>query len=133
MELTELASRGIFDDAKVAAVILEMFITRMLNVEIQRELLLETFTPGETLRKAPTFEREREHQLLIQTINPVKQEPVAAIQLRRDRAWSNQSSNCFLCGGGSLQGRNDVCKAKNATCNIYGELGHFNRVCKQPK
>ena len=140
-KLKELAKNCDFEN-KEETLIRDVFITNLIDPEIQKELLKPT-----ALEMIISMELEMQNQHQIQqhnkTLIPAS---VKAIQFPSNPRSSNWSfSNhfqkpksqpplyCSNCGGDWLPNHRDKCIAKGKTCNNCGLMNHFAKVCRKQK
>ena len=137
-KLKELAENCDFEN-KEETLIRDVFITNLIDTEIQKELLEQTIEPGQTLELAINMELGMRNQQQIQQHNKIViPASVNAVQFpnsSRTPNWQNPNNfprqnnrstlYCSNCGGIWLPNHRDKCIAKGKTCNNCGLLNHF--------
>ena len=145
-KLKELAENCDLEN-KEETLIGDVFITNLLDSEIQKELLKHTVEPRQALEPANNTELGMRNQHQIQLHNKIViPANVNAVQFSSSFRTPNwQSSNnaprqnnhstlyCSNCGELWLPKNRDKCIAKGKTCNNCGLLNHFAKVCRKPK
>ena len=132
---------------KEETLIRDVFITNLIEPEIQKELLKQTIEPRQALELAINMELGMRNQHQIQQHNKivipanVNTVQISGSSLASD--WQNPSnatrqSNrstlyCSNCGGTWLPNHRDKCIAKGKTSNNCGLLTHFAKVCRKQK
>ena len=125
----------------------DVFITNLIDPEIQKELLKQTVEPRQALELAINMELGMRNQRQIQQHNKILiPASVNAVQFpnsSRTPNWSNrnnfhrQNNRSALyfsnCGGIWLPNHHDKCSAKSKICNNCGLLNHFAKVCRKQK
>ena len=144
-KLKELAENCDFEN-KEEALIRDVFITNLIDPEIQEELLKQTVEPRQALELAINMELGMRNQHQIQQHNKiVVPANVNAVQFNinpRRPYWQNNKNNvakqnnrstlfCSNCGGVWLPNHREKCIAKGKTCNNCGLLNHFAKVCRK--
>ena len=141
-KLKELAENCDFEN-KEETLIRDVFITNLIDPEIQEELLKQTAEPHQALELAINMELGMRNQHQIQQYNKiVVPANVNAVQFSSNTRTPNwQNSNnisrennrstlyCSNCGGIWLRNHRDKCIAKGKTCNIWCSL-YFIRCLK---
>ena len=120
----------------------KLFIAKMLDPEIQRELLRETLEPAQVLRLAINMELGQRNQLQITNSQPAPQVN-AVISQRPSRPPIQRPTTssftrppnelCRNCGLTWSANHKVKCIARGKTCNNCGLQNHFSRVCRKPK
>ena len=132
---------------KEETLIRDVFITNLIDPEIQKELLKETVEPRQALELAINMELGMRNQHQIQQHNkivvPTKVNAVQFNKNPRKPYWQNtnyasKQNNrstlyCSNCGGTWLPNHREKCIAKWKTCNNCGLLNHFAKVCRKQK
>ena len=145
-KLKELAENCDFEN-KEETLIRDVFITNLIDPEIQKELLNQTVEPRQALELAITMELGMRNQHQIQQHNKiVVPANVNAVQFNnnsRKPYWQNNNHvskqnnrstlYCSNCGGVWLPNHRERCIAKGKTCNNCGLLNHFAnaKVCRK--
>ena len=142
--LKELAENCNFENRE-EVIIRDIFITNMLDDDIQRELLRDTVDPEKALSIAVNMEMGHQHQQRISSNNGATGSTVNAIQsfnrFRGAGARGNQSSRVAVnrasvsqfrgCGQAWKTTHRQVCPAMGKKCNHCGFLTHFAKVCRK--
>ena len=142
--LNELAENCDFENRE-EVIIRDIFITNMLDDDIQRELLRHTVDPKRALRIAVNMEMGHQNQQRISSNNGATGSTVNAIQsfnrFRGASARGNQSGRvavnrasvgqCRGCGQIWTTTHRQVCPAMDKKCNHCGLLNHFAKVCRK--
>ena len=125
----------------------DVFITNLIDSEIQKELLKQTVEPRQELELAINMELGMRNQHQIQQHNKiVVAANVNAVHFNnnsRKPYWQNTNNvpkqnnrstlNCSNCGGTWLPNHREKCIAKGKTCNNCGLLNNFAKVCRKQK
>ena len=123
----------------------DIFITNMLDDDIQRKLLRDTVDPERALSIAVNMEMGHQNQQRISSNNGATGSTVNAIQsfnrFRGAGVRGNQSSRavvnrasvgqCRGCGQAWTTTHRQVCPAMGKKCNYCGLLNHFVKVCRR--
>ena len=143
--LKELAENCDFENWE-EFIIRDIFITNMLDDDIQRELRRDTVDPERPLSKAVNLEMGHQNQQRISSNNnSAAGSTVKAIQpfnrFRGTNARGNQSGrvainratigHCHGCGQAWTTTHRQVCPALGKKCNHCGLLNHFAKVCRK--
>ena len=142
--LKELAENCDFENRE-EAIIRDIFITNMLDDDIQRELLRDTVEPERALSIAVNKEMGNQNQQRISSNNGATGSTVNAIQQfnrfrgagvrenQSSRAVANRASvgQCRGCGQIWTPTHRQVCPAMGKKCNHCGLQNHFAKVCRQ--
>ena len=142
--LKELAENCDFENRE-EAIIRDIFITNMMDDDIQRELLRDTVEPERALSIAVNREMGNQNQQRIPSNNGATGGTVNAIkQFNRFRGADvrgNQSSRavvnrvsvgqCRGCGQVWTTTHRQVCSAMGKKCNHCGLQNHFATVCRR--
>ena len=145
-KLKELAENCDFEN-KEETLIPDVFITNLIDPEIQKELLKQTVEPRQALQLAINMELGMRYQHQIQQHNKiVVSANVKAVQFNnnsRKPYWQNTNNaskqnnrstlNCSNCGGIWLPNHREKFIATGKTCNNCGLLNHFAKVCRKQK
>ena len=145
-KLKELAENCDFQN-KEETLIRNVFITNLMDPEIQKELLKQTVEPRQALELASNMELGMQNQQQIQQHNkmvvPANVNAVQFANNSRNSYWQNTNNapkqnnrstlNCSSCEGMWLPNHRKKCIAKGKTCNNYGLLNHFAKVCRKQK
>ena len=140
--LKELAKNCNFENRE-EAIIRDIFITNMLDGDIQRELPRDTVEPERALSIAVNMEMGNQNQQRITSNNGANGSRVNAIQqfnrFRGAGTRGNQSSRavvnrgsvgqCRGCGQVWTTTHRQVCPAMDKKCNYCGLQNHFSKVC----
>ena len=140
--LKELAENCDFENRE-KAIIRDIFITNMLDDDIQREPLRETVEPERALSIAVNMEMGNQNQQKISSNNGATGSTVNVIQhfnrFRGAGVRGNQSSRalvnrasvgqCRACGQVWTTTHRQVCPAMGKKCNHCGLQNHFAKVC----
>ena len=142
-KLKELAENCDFEN-KEEALTRDVFITNLIDPEIQKELLKQTVEPRQALQLAVNMELGMRNQHQIKehnkTLIPAS---VIAIHLnkRRSSNWAfshnfQKPNNrpplyCSNCGVNLLSNHRDKCIAKGKTCNNCRLMNHFAKICRK--
>ena len=132
---------------KEETLIRDVFITNLIDPEIQKELLKQTVEPRQALELAITMELGIRNQHQFQHHNKiVVPASVNAVQFAnncRTPYWQNKNNvpkqnnrstlHCSNCGGIWLPNHREKCIAKSKTCNNCGLLNHFANICGKQK
>ncbi|XP_075239367.1 uncharacterized protein LOC142334924 [Convolutriloba macropyga] len=141
-KLKELAENCKFEN-KEETLIRDVFITNLVDPEIQKELLKETVEPRQALELAINMELGMLNQHQIQQHNtiviPANVNTVQFSGSSRTSIWPNSGNAtrqnnrstlyCSNCGGIWLPNHRDKYIAKGGTRNNCGLLNHFANVC----
>ena len=141
------------------ATLKDLFIGRILDVEVQRQLIRAKANLDDTLQLALENEKGAKTSEQFQKLLPhsnatsnstnsirVKQEPTSSVQqfknqgnnsrgggVNRPNQQQSQNKPCYFCGNPfSLEHRRS-CPAREATCNARKKRGHFAKVCNTTK
>ena len=142
--LKELSENCDFENRE-EAIIRDIFITNMLDNDIQRELLRDTVEPERALSIAVNMEMGNQNQQRISTNNEATGSTVNAIQQFNrfrgagvrgnlsSRAVTNRASvgRCRGCGQIWTPTHRQVCPAMSKKCNHCGLQNHFAKVCRR--
>ena len=142
--LKELAEKCNFENRE-EVIIRDIFITNMLNDDIQRELLRDTVDPERALSMAVNMEMGHQNQQRISSNNVSTSSTVNAIQsfnrFRGAGVRGNQSGrtvvnralvgHCRGCGLAWTTTHRQVCPAMGKKCNHCALLNHFAKVCRR--
>ena len=142
--LIELAENCDFENCE-EVIIKDIFITNMLDDDIQRELLRDTVDPERALSIAVNMEMGHQNQQRISSNNGATSSTVNAIQsfnrFRGAGVGGNQSGRtvvnrasvgqCRGCGQAWTTAHRQVCPAMGKKCNHCGLLNHFTKVCRR--
>ena len=142
--LKELAENCDFENRE-EAIIRDIFITNMLDDDIQRELLRDTVEPESALSIAVNMEMGNQNQQRISsnngatgsTVNTVHQFnrfPGAGVRgPQSSRTVTNRASigQCRGCGQAWTPTHCHVCPAMGKKCNHCGLQNHFAKVCRR--
>ena len=142
--LKELAENCDFENRE-EAIIRDIFITNMLDDDIQRELLRDTVEPERALSIAVNMEMGNQNQQRISSNNGGNGNTVNAIQqnsrFRGAGVRGNQSTRittnrtsigqCRGCGQSWTPTHRQVCPAMGKKCNYCGLQNHFAKVCRR--
>ena len=136
-----------------------MFIGRIRDVEVQRQLIRAKANLDDTLQLALENEKGAKTSEQFQKLLPhnnatssttnsirIKQEPTSSVQKFKNQGYSSrggdvnrphqrqhQNKPCYFCGNPfSLEHRRS-CPARKATCNACKKKGHFAKVCNTTK
>ena len=145
-KLKELAENCDFEN-KEETLIRDVFITNLMDPEIQKELLKQTVEPRQALELAINEELGMRNQHQIQQHNkivvPANVNAVEFYNNPRKTHWQNTNNvpkqnnrstlYCSNCGGIWLPNHREKCIAKGKTCNNCGLLNHFAKVCRKQK
>ena len=128
-------------------IIRDIFITNMLDDDIQRELLRDTVDPERALTIAVNMEMGHQNQQRISSNNnnSASGSTINVIQsvnrFRGANACGNQSGTvtvnraaigqCRGCGQAWTQTHRQVCPVLGRKCNHCGLLNHFAMVCRK--
>ena len=141
--LKELAENCDFENRE-EVIIRDIFITNLLDDDIQRELLRDTVDPERALSIAVNMEMGHQNQQRISSNNnSAAGSTVNAIQpfysFRGANARGNQPGRvavnratvgqCRRCGQTWTTTHRQVCPALGKQCNHCGLLNHFAKVC----
>ena len=132
---------------KEETLIRDVFITNLIDPEIQIELLKQTLEPRQALELAINMELGTCNQDQIQQHNKILiPASVSAVQFPNSSPTPNRSNPnnfkrqnngstlyCSNCGGIWLPNHRDKCIAKGKTCNNCGLLNHFAKFCRKQK
>ena len=132
---------------KEETLIRDVFITNLIDAEIQKELLKQTVQPHQALELAIKMEVGMRNQLQFQLHNKTLiWASVNAVQFPNNPRSSNWSfSNnfqkpksrpplyCSNCGGNWLPNHPDKCILKGKTCKNCGLMRHFGELCRKQK
>ena len=143
-KLKELAENCDFEN-KEETLIQDVFITNLIDPEIQKELLKQTVEPRQALELAINMELGMQNQHQIQQHNkivvPAKVNAVQFNNNSRKPYWQNNNNvskqnnrstlYCSNCGGVWLPNHRERCIAKGKTCNNCGLVNHFAKVCRK--
>ena len=145
-KIKELAENSAFENQE-ETLIRDVFITNLIDPEIQKELLKQTVEPRQALELAINMELGMRYQHQFQQHNKV----VIPANVNTDKFsgssrasnWQNSSNAtrqnnrsklcCSNCGVIWLPNHRDKCFAKGETCNNSGLLNHFAKVCRKQK
>ena len=142
--LKKLAENCDFENRE-EVIIRDIFITNMLDYDIQRELLRDTVDPERALSIAVNMEMGHQNQQRISSNDNANGSAVNAIQsINRFRGASlrgNQSSRtvvnrasvgqCRECGQSWTPKHRQVCPAMGKKCNHCGLFNHFAQICRR--
>ena len=145
-KLKELAENCDFEN-KEETLIRDVFITNLMDPEIQKELLKQTVEPPQALELAINMELGMRNQHQIQQHNkivvPANFNAVQFNNSPRKPYWQNTNNAskqnnrsklyCSNCVGTWLPNHREKCIAKGKTCNNCGLLNHFAKVCRKQK
>ena len=145
-KLKELAENCDFEK-KEETLIRYVFITNLIDPEIQKELLKQTVEPRQALELANSMELGMQNQHQIQQHNnivvPANVNAFQFINNSRKPYWQNTNNAskqnnratlyCSNCGGTWLPNHLEKCIAKRKTCNNCGLLNHFAKVCRKQR
>ena len=124
----------------------DVFITNLIDPEIQKELLKRTVEPRQALELAIIMELGMRNQQQIQQHNKIlNPASVNAIQFPNNSQTPNWSTSnylerpnnrstlyCSICGGIWLPNDRDKCIAKGRNCNNCRLMNHFAQVFRIP-
>ena len=144
--LKELAENCDFE-SREEVIIRDIFITNMLDDDIQRELLRDTVDPERALRIAVNMEMGHQNQQRISsnnnnsaagsTINAIQSFNIfcgaGARGNHSGRVAGNRAAmgQCRRCGQVWTPTHRQVCPALGKKCNHCGLLNHFATVCRK--
>ena len=142
--LKELAENCDFENRE-EVIIRDIFITNMLDDDIQRELLRDTVDPERALSIAVNMEMGHQNQQRISSNNGATSSTVNAIQSFNrfcgagvrvnpsGKTVVNRASvgQCRGCGPAWTTTHRQVCPAMGKKCNHCGLLNHFAKVCRR--
>ena len=142
--LKELAENCDFENRE-EVIIRDIFITNMLDDDIQRELLRSRDDPERALSIAVNMEMGHQNQQRISSNNSATGSTVNAIQsfnrFRGANVRGNQSGRtvvnrasvgqCRCCCQSWTPTHRQVCPAMGKKCNHCGLLNHFAKVCRR--
>ena len=120
----------------------DLFIAKIQDPEIQRELLRETLEPSQALQLAIIMELGQRNQLQISSTQPAphvnaiaSQRPFRPSNPRQNLSTSIRQTNqsCRNYGLTWSANHKDKCIAKCRTGNNCGLQNHISRVCRKPK
>ena len=145
-KLNELAENCDFEN-KEETLIRDVFITSLIDPEIQKELLRQTVERRLALELAINMELGMRKQHQIQQHNkiviPANVKTVQFSGSSRISNWPNSGNAtrqnnrstlyCSNCWGIWLPNQRDKCIAKGKTCNNCGLLNCFAKVCRKQK
>ena len=145
-KLMEIAENCDFEN-KEETLIRDVFITNLMNPEVQKELLKRTVKPRQALELAIIMELGMGNQHQIQQHNkivvPANVNAVQFANNSRTPYWQNTNNAsrqnnrstlyCSNFGGIWLQNHCEKCIAKSETCKNCGLLNHFAKVCSKQK
>ena len=145
-KLKELVENCGFEN-KEETLIREVFITNLMDPEIQKELPKHTVEPRQALELAINMELRMPNQHQIQqydkNIVPANVNAVQFANNSRTPYWQNTNNAsrqnnrstlyCSNCGGIWLTNHREKCIIKGKTCNNCGVLNHFAKVCRKQK
>ena len=145
-KLKELAENRDFEN-KEETLIRDVFITNLMDPEIQKELLKQTVEPRQALELAINIELGMRSQHQVQQHNKIAVPAnVNAVQFYNDPRkpyWQNTNNvpkqnnrstlYCSNRGGIWLPNHREKGIAKGKTCNNCGLLNHFAKVCRKQK
>ena len=142
-----------------SATLKDLFIGRIRDVEVQRQLIRAKANLDDTLQLALENEKGAKTSEQFQKLLPhnnatsnttnsirAKQEPTSSVQQFKNQGNSsrgggvnhpnqrqNQNKPCYFCGNPfSLEHRRS-CPVREATCNACKKKGHFAKVCNTTK
>ena len=126
------------------SIIRDVFIAKMQDGEIQRELLKETRTAKKALEIAMNIEMGIQIQLKISgspastTTNEITSQMINNVQgsWNRSRASTNQFVKPTICpnsGYGWSPAHGQKCPARGKNCKNCGFANHFAKVCRKSK
>ena len=141
--LKELAENCDFE-IREEVIIRDIFITNMLDDDIQREVLRDTVHPERALSIAVNMKMGHQNQQRMSSNNGATGNTVNAIQLFNrfcgasargnpsGRVAVNRASvgQCRGCGQAWTTTHRQVCPAIGKKCNHYALLNHFAKVCR---
>ena len=142
--LKELAENCDFENRE-EAIIRDIFITNMLDDDIQREILRDTVDPERALSIAVNMEMGNQNQQRIASNNGATGSTVNAIQqfnrfrgaavrgTQSSRVVTNRASfgQCLGCGQVWTPTHRQVCPAMGRKCNHCGLQNYFAKVCRR--
>ena len=142
--LKELAENCDFEN-RDEVIIRDIFVTNMLDDDIQRELLRDTVDPERALSIAVNMEMGHQNQQKISSNNGATGNTVNVIRsfnrFRGAGSCGNQSGRvaanrasigqCRGCGQAWTTTHHQVCPAMGKECNHCGLLNHFAKVCRK--
>ena len=142
--LKELAENCDFENRE-EAIIRNIFITNMLDDDIQRELLRDTVEPERALSIAENMEMGNQNQQRISsnkgatgsTVNTVHQfnrfRGAGVRGPQSSRTVTNRASigQCRGCGQVWTPTHRQVCPAMGKKCNHCGLQNHFAKICRR--
>ena len=132
---------------KEETLIRDVFITNLMDPEIQKELLKQTVEARQALELAVNMELGMRNQHQIRQHNkivvPANVNAVQFYNNPRKPYWQNTNNvpkqnnrstlYCSNCGGICLPNHGEKCIAKGKTCNNCGLLNYFAKVCRKQK
>ena len=127
--LSELAKNCKLGEVE-SALVRDIFITNMRNVEIQKKLCIEYLTPENVLSYVLVHEKGTKiHQQYLKFPNYnavqrpqyIKNEPTLNIV---------ENNKCRNCGQQFKKGHLTTCPARDRNCNTCGRKGHFAKHCR---
>ena len=142
--LKELAENCDFENRE-EVIIRDVFMTNMLDDDIQRELLRDTVDPERAVSIAVNMEMSHQYQQRISSNNGATGNTVTAIQSfnrfcgavargnQSGRVVANRAAvfQCRGCGQAWTTTHRQVCHAMDKKCNHCGLLNNFAKVCRK--
>ena len=132
---------------KKETLIRDIFLTKRIDPEIQKELFKQTVEPRQALELAINMKlgMRNQHQIVqhIKMVIPANVNTVQFSGSSRTSNWPNSGNAtrqnnrstlyCSNCGGIWLPNHCDKCIAKCKTCNICGLQNHFAKVAENKR